>query len=145
MKSYTLFFFFFLLTFCSKGQETSEGNVNSLVTATFYPFQEEAPKRKFLSLKNKSFLSKINPFTYLSASALFVYQRLLSEQIQADCMYEISCSNYTKFQLEKNGLRGFLLGFHQFNNCVPSTLQDYSKNQINKDDKVINHIHKIGK
>ncbi len=143
-------FLILLLTFVfffgsSIAQDSSKSNLNQLVTANFYSEYKVLPKRKVLSLKNKGFISKINPVTYLSAGLLFVYQRTLSEQIQAECMYQTSCSSYTKLQMEQNGFRGFLLGFHQLNNCVASAIDDYPSCMISNENKVINTVNKIGR
>ena len=117
----------------------------NLLPNNFYTEYKVAPKRKVLSLKNKGFISKINPVTYVSAGLLFIYQSILSEQIQAECIYQISCSGYTKFQIEQNGFRGFLLGFHQLNNCVASAPDDYPACMITSENKIINPVSKIGK
>jgi putative component of membrane protein insertase Oxa1/YidC/SpoIIIJ protein YidD len=94
--------------------------------------------RKFLEAP-KSTIGKLNPLYYLSAGLLYTYQNIISEQIQADCMYEVSCSQYAKLNVQKYGLiRGTLLGFHQLNNCIPSAIYDYPEFKINKNEKIIN-------
>lgn len=110
-----------------------------LLEQTFSEFSYfKNPKRKLLE-KPKSTIGKFNPLYYLSAGLLITYQNIISEQIQADCMYEISCSQYAKFSIQKYGIiRGTLLGFHQLNNCIPSAIYDYPDFKINKDEKIIN-------
>jgi len=71
---------------------------------------------------------------------LFFYQRVVSEQIQSDCMYEISCSNYTKLSIEKFGFAGFLLGINQWNNCFPNVIYDEPNYKRSDNLKVINEI-----
>mgnify|MGYP001627280969 CR=1 FL=1 len=56
--------------------------------------------------------------TGLSASLLYVYQNVLSEQIQADCTYQITCSQYTKWCIERYGsMKGIWAGINQFMKC----------------------------
>lgn len=122
------------------------GNLNqALVSNTFNQYYfNEAPKRKILSFKNKKLLAKINPINYLSAGMLFFYQRILSEQIQAACMYEISCSNYTKAAIEKHGLiKGSLIGLNQLNGCFPAIIYDFPDHKVNKNYKVINRLEDL--
>jgi putative component of membrane protein insertase Oxa1/YidC/SpoIIIJ protein YidD len=38
---------------------------------------------------------------------IYFYQNVISEQIQAGCSYEISCSQYLKLRIEKYG---FVIG-----------------------------------
>lgn len=141
---YILLFFTFLMVFnCSLAQDSAKSNLNVLLTSHFYSEYTTPPKRKILSLENKKIISKINPVTYISAGLLFVYQRVISEQIQADCAYETSCSSYTKFQIEKNGFRGFLLGIDQLSNCFKGVQYDCQEHQISSDSKVINPVEKI--
>jgi len=122
----------------AQNQEVLHDGLLDNVFAGYHHHQ--TPKRRFLSLKGKSVLSKINPLTYVSAGLLFFYQRVVSEQIQSDCMYETSCSNYTKFSIEKLGIAGFLLGINQWNNCFPTVIYDEPKYKRSDNFKVINEI-----
>lgn len=118
-----------------------QNNVSSLVlNTTFQQYNISKPeKRKFIQLKDKSVIVKINPFTYIGGSLLFIYQNILSEQIQANCRYEISCSNYTKLAIEKYGLiKGAIMGAHQLGNCNNGITNDHEEHAINDKGKVIN-------
>lgn len=56
---------------------------------------------------------------------MYIYQNIFSEQISAACMYEISCSEYTKRQIEKNGLIiGAIKGFHQLMHCTHGAIEE---------------------
>ena len=121
----------------------SAQNVNVLVIEnTFADYKLDKPHSpKPIALRKKSFVAKLNPFHYGSAGLMFFYQSVLSEQIQANCNYEISCSNYTKKCIEKFGLvKGVLLGFDQLTNCSVSTLYDFPAYKISQRSKIINAI-----
>ncbi|MCX6181139.1 MAG: membrane protein insertion efficiency factor YidD [Bacteroidetes bacterium] len=136
-------FFFFLSFQIVNAQQEVPVNVGSLIidkniteTSIHIP-----AKRKILSLEQRTLMGKVNPMSYLSAGLLFFYQRVLSEQIQANCVYHISCSEYTKKQIEKRGLIiGILKGCNQLNNCFTGIMSEYPEYKISEDLKVINSI-----
>jgi uncharacterized protein len=140
LVSIALFIFLFFSYNASSQQRSNALNAELLQTAFSEYNYHPAPKRRMMSLENRSLMGKVNPVNYVSAGLLFFYQNVLSEQIQASCMYEISCSNYTKLSIEKSGLKGFFLGINQLNNCFPGVIYDYPKHLISKDGKVINEI-----
>jgi putative component of membrane protein insertase Oxa1/YidC/SpoIIIJ protein YidD len=78
---------------------------------------------------------------YLAAGLLFFYQSILSEQIQADCTYEISCSNYTKQCINKDGfIIGSLKGLHQLNTCFPANIDDCPNYKVSTNLKIKNQV-----
>ena len=110
-----------------------------LLQQTFSEFSYEHKEIRKALNPPKTLIGKLNPFYYISAGLLYTYQNIISEQIQAECMYEVSCSQYAKLNVQKYGLiRGTFLGFHQLNNCIPSAIYDYPDFKINKDEKIIN-------
>ena len=137
-----IFIFASVFIFCSfASAQISQDSINSLlIKKSFSVYNQPEPvKRKFLSLKGKTVLAKINPLTYFAGTALFVYQRVVSEQISANCCYEISCSSYAKFGIEQHGFfGGLLLGLNQFNNCFGAVTNDYPEYKVNNNYKILN-------
>lgn len=85
--------------------------------------------------------NKFNPINILSASLLYFYQNLVSEQLSGSCSFEISCSEYTKKSIEKLGwFRGVFLGLNQYTNCVPRNHEHHAACAVNQDMKIVNHI-----
>jgi putative component of membrane protein insertase Oxa1/YidC/SpoIIIJ protein YidD len=119
-------------------------SINKEIISTVFESNENSTalkKKKILSLKNKSFAQKLNPFLYLGATLLYVYQNTVSEQLQANCMYQISCSEYTKKSIEKNGfVKGTLSGFHQLSNCFQGAIYEHPVYMINENGKINNLI-----
>ncbi len=136
MRFVSLYFLLLFFNFYSGSQELNEKLSNSL----FKEFKYEEPKpRALVQYKSNS---RLNIIKWVSSKTLYFYQNSLSEQIQAECMYEISCSQYTKKMIEKRGLiLGVFLGFHQLNNCHPGALKDYPTFKITSEDKILNHSH----
>ena len=128
--------FFFLLNGFSQA-EIQPKNINSIVlNTTFNQYQTSLHnKRVFLKMKNK------NPLLFTAASLLFIYQNVISEQISAGCIYETSCSEYMKKNIEKNGLLlGVLLGIHQLSCCQKSIEEQMPAHRISVTGKIINPI-----
>jgi uncharacterized protein len=107
-----------------------------IITATFEESSHNNSKRKFAKIQPKNYF---NPFFYISTAGLFVYQNIFSEQIQAECQFEISCSEFTKTSIEKKGLLlGILLGFNQLSECSPLTVYEHEPIFVNEKQQVIN-------
>ncbi len=97
--------------------------------------------RKLLNLKDKKWTFKLNPLTYIAAGLMYTYQNVISEQISANCNYQISCSEYTKKCIEKYGLiKGTLLGLNQLSQCIPNIQEEHCEHVISEQNKVINVI-----
>jgi putative component of membrane protein insertase Oxa1/YidC/SpoIIIJ protein YidD len=132
----------FIFLYQNSKSQTVDLN-SSLAKSAFVGYKyEQSEKRKILSLKNKKFIAKINPLNYIAAGALFFYQRVFSEQIQASCMYEISCSNYTKLSVQEFGIKGLLSGINQLNCCFTGVVYDYPDFMISSESKVRNQLNK---
>ncbi len=108
-----------------------------LATAVIGPEKSVTLKRSILKVQSSS--GRYNPFVYVGAALLFVYQNVISEQIQAHCMYKVSCSQFTKLAIQKKGfLEGTLLGFNQISECFPGILKEHSDYCIDQNDKINN-------
>lgn len=139
--------FVFLLVICSQavvyGQdEAARDLTKQIVNHQLEDLKEVTrAKRKFINLSDASFLQKINPLTYVGAGLLFFYQRVISEQISADCSYQTSCSEATKLAIEKYGLiKGSLVGIHQLSTCVPGNHKEHAEHKLNENGKIINDL-----
>lgn len=140
------FFIFILLLFCSVTQnaQTSSNDLNQKIISASIHYEPQAAKRKLTVFKNRA--ARFNPFNYLGAAVLFVYQNVFSEQIQADCAYQTSCSEYTKLALAQYGIiRGTLEGFNQLSECAPGARYEHCPLFVNGDGKIINPLEKAAK
>jgi uncharacterized protein len=107
-KPLILFFIYFLFNLSLHAQN-SDSISTTLINSTFREF-DIAPKlhRGFITLP-KSNLKKLNPLIYIGGGLLYVYQNMVSEQIQANCMYHVSCSENMKTQLQKKEYLDYLV------------------------------------
>jgi putative component of membrane protein insertase Oxa1/YidC/SpoIIIJ protein YidD len=80
-----------------------------------------------------------NPLTYLGGAFLFFYQTLVSEQIQANCAYHLSCSHFTKISMQTKGaVLGFFIGLNQLSCCFGGVADDHELCAITFEGKVDN-------
>ena len=140
MKSIIYTFIIIFFCHCLKAQQNDSINTQ-IVSNIFKEFaQHQKHNREFLKPK-KTFISKINPLTYVSGALLYVYQNLVSEQIQANCQYQRSCSENMKTDIKNKGfLIGVLSGLNQLGNCMNSVTNDYPYYKITSEGKINNTI-----
>lgn len=62
----------------------------------------------------------LNPVVFVGKTALFCYQKIISDQIGAICAHEPSCSEYCRQSIENSGfIRGVLLSGDRLQRCTP--------------------------
>ncbi len=62
------------------------------------------PKRAFMIDKTAKPTVKYNPVAYLVGGAMYIYQNAVSPQFSAGCLYQPSCSDFSKQLINKYGL-----------------------------------------
>lgn len=104
-----------------------QGNELSL-ERSFGIYAYNAPQpRKMMQLKKLKRWQKWNPLVYVSAGAMFFYQRAISPQMSTSCRFQESCSAYAKRMVEERGLgEGVLLGSWRWQACNGNVNADYS-------------------
>ena len=72
----------------------------------------------FLQFSNSSALVKYNPVSLSMSSLMFFYQKVVSPQISAECMYSPSCSNFSKALIAEFGIfKGVFLSADRLMRC----------------------------
>ncbi|MFN8346485.1 MAG: membrane protein insertion efficiency factor YidD [Spirosomataceae bacterium] len=67
--------------------------------------------------KPKAFL-RLNPAYWLLNGALTGYQKVISPQISADCLYELSCSRFSRGAIQEFGIfKGIALTADRISRC----------------------------
>ena len=94
-------------------------------------------KRSFIAKgKTNSFISTV------AGGMIYFYQNIISEQIQASCSYEITCSQYLKLCIEKYGfVIGTFAGINQFGKCAGNNHKNHSSYKLNEKNIIINKIN----
>ncbi len=107
---------------------------NTTFLDSLFSSEAEVKSRPFVTPKNK-----YNPIGYLSTAALFIYQNVVSEQIQAQCTYQKSCSEFTKLAIHDYGfLKGTFIGLNQLLSCLPSLKFQTHTLYLTNNDLIIN-------
>lgn len=71
-----------------------------------------------LTTKKKSFLAKYNPISLLLKGSMYTYQHLISGQKSGNCLYELSCSNFSKAAIAEFGsVKGVFLTADRLLRC----------------------------
>lgn len=93
----------------------------------------------------RSFIAKGKTNSVINIVAggmIYFYQNIISEQIQASCSYEITCSQYLKLCIEKYGfVIGTFAGINQFGKCAGNNHKNHSSYKLNEKNIIINKIN----
>jgi putative component of membrane protein insertase Oxa1/YidC/SpoIIIJ protein YidD len=133
--------YFFILFFWPLMAQAQQVDVGAMLVEQYRVENQQysKSKRRFMKRENATTIQKLNPLWYLSGGLLFFYQNVLSEQIQAECNFKLSCSGYTKKCIEQHGLLvGIIMGADQLNSCQPNVYRDYETESLNENLKIIN-------
>lgn len=82
--------------------------------------------------------SKYNPISLFMASLMYSYQKIISPQISASCLYNPSCSAFSRQLISEYGLlKGSILTADRLMRCNRLAAYDIRKSQFS------GHTHKI--
>jgi putative component of membrane protein insertase Oxa1/YidC/SpoIIIJ protein YidD len=132
-------FILFLLSLLGQNMFAQEQqNVKSYILKQYFqqPLNGEQPKRAFIQTQTKGKVIKS-----ISGGLIYFYQNIVSEQIQADCSYEITCSEYIKLCIEYYGfLKGTMAGLNQYMKCSGNNHKNHLPYMVNEDDNINNSV-----
>ena len=75
-------------------------------------------KRTFLISRDDSFIQKINPLRWTLGGLLYFYQTSISKHFSADCLYEPTCSNFSRDCIRHYGItKGVFLTADRLSRC----------------------------
>lgn len=111
-----------LLLLFFKGTILAQGdsiNFNLLVNQDFSnPRLEHTRIIKYGITENKKLVQKANPISFSLSTLMFFYQKVLSPQISADCLYSPTCSEYSRQLFIRFGLlKGFAFSADRIMRC----------------------------
>jgi uncharacterized protein len=111
-------------------------DLDTMFTHSFSkPDQKNNPK--FLFIPDKKVI-KYNPVSLTFGGLMFMYQKLISPQIVAECPYEISCSNYSKVVIKRYGIiKGIALTSYRLMRCNRLAAVDIHPLYIDPQGKII--------
>jgi putative component of membrane protein insertase Oxa1/YidC/SpoIIIJ protein YidD len=81
--------------------------------------------KKEYVFKNKKFFLKYNPLSVIIGGGLYLYQNQISPVIQMGCLYEPSCSEFSKQAIANFGIfRGALMTIDRLTRCTRASSID---------------------
>jgi putative component of membrane protein insertase Oxa1/YidC/SpoIIIJ protein YidD len=109
----------------------SSAQKEAISTIDYFELEYEPRKPKFLKL-GKNPIVNYNPITLTFGGALFLYQKVISPQLQSRCPYEISCSAFSFASIQEYGLlKGVALSADRLTRCTQFTTIDMLPSQMN--------------
>lgn len=125
-----LLVFFSLTSFAQKIDWSSD----LLLADSVSKQQVQHPARRVYIYKNqpKTFKNS-NPISLVYGGTLYIYQNLVSQHFSADCLYDPSCSDFSKQAVKEYGiLKGTLLSFDRLSRCNRIAATGLNTEMINK-------------
>lgn len=90
-------------------------------------------KRAYIYKNQPKTIKNSNPASMLYGGSLYVYQNYISQHFSASCLYDPSCSDFSKQVVKNFGmLKGGLLTFDRLNRCNRIAATDLDPTTINK-------------
>jgi putative component of membrane protein insertase Oxa1/YidC/SpoIIIJ protein YidD len=84
---------------------------------------------------------KLNLGFSLYQSSIGLYQKHISAQIGANCVFEVSCSRFSRQLVDEFGIvKGFFLSLDRVGRCNKLTLIETSPARLNTSGKVVEQI-----
>ena len=118
-------------------QNSYSSDVKVIASKDFHKNLVVHHRRSFFFVSEKKFY-KYNPVSLAFGGLMYVYQNVVSEQIAADCPYEISCSGFGRLSIKKFGLiKGLALAADRVTRCTKSAAKDLNDLNFNDNRKII--------
>ena len=130
-SSFVLLLFSFSLTcFAQKIDLTADLLLVDSVSKQQLPI---SGKRVYIFKNQPKTFKNSNPVSLIYGGSLYVYQNFVSQHLSADCLYDPSCSDFSKQVVKEYGLvKGGLLSFDRLSRCNRIAATDLDAGVINK-------------
>lgn len=90
-------------------------------------------KRVYIFKDQPKTFRNSNPVSLIYGGTLYMYQNFISQHLSADCLYDPTCSDFSKQAVKEYGLfKGGLLSFDRLNRCNRIAATDLDPAMINK-------------
>lgn len=100
-------------------------NDYELLVNSSHSVKHITPKVHFELLPNRHVLLRYNPLSLAAASLMYTYRRFITHQFSAGCLYQPSCSAYSKALIADYGLiSGAVLSADRLMRCNSQAKND---------------------
>ena len=87
--------------------------------------------KKPIRFHHRSFISRYNPFSLVAKWTMLFYQNVASPELFRSCLFERSCSNFSKKAIEEFGLiKGVFLSADRLLRCNTFAVRDFPPKTI---------------
>lgn len=139
LNKYFIIATLFLLSILSSNAQSA----NDLTLLSKHQTTSSLPDHSYNKNDKKTkFIQAINPLYWVYKGGIGFYQGAISSQLSTSCIYEISCSRFSKRLFNEYGLfKAIALSADRIGRCNRLTYSQVSKLSITTDGKVIEHVH----
>ena len=103
--------------------------------------RENTPTTTVRSMESIKWFQAINPLFWVYKGGIAFYQKNISVQIAANCVFETTCSRYSKQLTQEFGvLGGMILSIERLSRCNRVSLVETSPLQKTEKGKIVEHI-----
>lgn len=118
IKKNSLLIFLFLLLLEGKSQSIQLKSDLMLIDTNSKQQVHHHQKRSYIYKNQAKTFKNSNPASLLYGGSLYMYQNLISQHFSANCLYDPSCSDFSKQAVKRFGLvKGSLLTIDRLNRC----------------------------
>jgi putative membrane protein insertion efficiency factor len=130
-SSFGLLFFYFSASGFAQSINLSADLM--LVDSVSKQQAQHSEKRPYIFKNQPKTFSNCNPASLIYGGSLYVYQNFVSQHFSADCLYDPSCSDFSKQVVKEYGLiKGGLLSFDRLSRCNRIAATGLNPAMINK-------------
>lgn len=130
---------FVIFPFFSKAQSKTQ----DLASIATHIRSSDLPDHSYeKSTKKTKFIQAVNPLYWVMKGGLSFYQTHISSQLSASCIYEISCSRFSKKLFAEYGLvKGLFLTTDRMSKCNRISYSQANRLSLNDHGKIVEHVH----
>ncbi len=130
-KSGVILFIFLLISITGRTQEIDLKSDLILVDSITKQQIPAPAKREYIYKNRPKTFKNSNPVSLIYGGTLYVYQNFFSQHLSASCLYDPSCSDFSKQAVQQFGfIKGTLLSFDRLSRCNRIAATDLNLKEI---------------
>ncbi|MCF8296331.1 MAG: membrane protein insertion efficiency factor YidD [Saprospiraceae bacterium] len=139
-KVYKIVFIFIFINIgiLSLNAQNIKTDIDLIEQQDFHNYKYDKLKVNFLFSGNKSPIVRYNPATLSLGGLMYIYQKVISVQFSASCLYNPTCSNFSRLLIAEYGIiKGIALSADRLTRCNRLAISSIYLSKIDK------HDHKV--
>ena len=131
-NKFSLLFFVFLSISCAGFSQKIDLKIDLILADSIVKQQiPVSAKRDYIFKNQPKTFKNSNPVSLIFGGSLYVYQNFFSQHLSASCLYDPSCSDFSKQAVKEFGLiKGTLLSFDRLSRCNRIAATDLNPTEI---------------